>query len=145
MKGVSETKPVLHRDTKKHPYGNPKWRNFRMSLGFDGMNDNQKERYIEDRDAIAEWNNRPATELTVEERDLEWNEENNRRIHLEALKAVLQPGMKVEDYINNMSLRELPEYKRVYNDIINNTPTTKPEKQMGGSLPKAQFGNGLMG
>ena len=65
--GVSETMPTLHRDTRKHPYGNPKWRNLRMSLGFDGMNDNQKKRYIEDRDAIAKWNNRPISELTEEE------------------------------------------------------------------------------
>lgn len=139
--GVSETMPTLHRDTRKHPYGNPKWRNLRMSLGFDGMNDNQKERYIEDRDAIAEWNNRPISELTEEEQTNRHELESAKRMHIETLEEILPEGMKIEDWINNLRLREQDEYKRVYNDILNNTHE-KPKKQDGGVLPEYQPGGG---
>lgn len=135
--GVSETMPTLHRDTRKHPYGNPKWKNFRMSLGFDGMNDNQKERYIEDRDAIAEWNNRPISELTEEEQTKMHELESAKRMHIETLKEILPEGMKIEDWINNLRLREQDDYKRVYNDILNNT-YEKPKKQDGDEIATRQ-------
>lgn len=140
--GDETTMPTLHRDTRKHPYGNPKWKNFRMSLGFDGMNDNQKERYIEDRDAIAEWNNRPISELTEEEQTKIHELESAKKMHIETLREILPEGMKIEDWINNLRLREQDDYKRVYNDILNNT-YEKPKKQDGGVLPEYQFGRAV--
>jgi hypothetical protein len=80
--------PVLHRDTKKHPYGNPKWRNLRSFLGLKGMNKNQRERYTEDKDDIAEWNNRPIPELTSEERSYQRDLDDEERIHRKTLEVL---------------------------------------------------------
>lgn len=154
--GGSETKPVLHRDTKKHPYGNPKWRNFRSSLGLKGMNKNQRERYIEDKNDIAEWNNRPIPELTREERSHQRDLDTEEWLHRKALKRILPMGMYVDDYVNDLKLRQEPSYieeldrlnrleypahyEKLDAEKAAKAEAEKNQKRYGGDLPKAQVG-----
>lgn len=154
--GGSETKPVLHRDTKKHPYGNPKWRNFRSSLGLKGMNKKQRERYIEDKDDIAEWNNRPIPELTRAERNHQRDLDTEEWLHRKALERILPMGMYVDDYVNDLKLRQEPSYieeldklyraeypahyERLDAEKAAKAEAEKNQKRYGGDLPKAQVG-----
>ena len=152
--GVSETMPTLHRDTRKHAYGNPKWRDFRISLGFDGMNNNQKERYQEDRVAIAEYNNRPVPELTAAEQREQYDLSAERAIHLKIIQSIVAPGANLDHWINDLSIRELPEYKKAMKEFWEEKSKTgfkgpeewydeKPKKQDGGVLPEYQFGRAV--
>ena len=148
--------PVLHRDTKKHPYGNPKWRNLRSFLGLKGMNKNQRERYTEDKDDIAEWNNRPIPELTSEERSYQRDLDDEERIHRKTLENILPRGIFVEEAINDLKLRQEPSYIKEL-DRLNRleypahyekldaekaakAEAEKNQKRYGGDLPKAQEG-----
>jgi hypothetical protein len=151
--------PVLHRDTRKHPYGNPKWRNFRSSLGLKGMNKNQRERYTEDKDDIAEWNNRPIPELTSEERSHQRDLDTEERLHRKALERILPMGMFVDEYVNDLKLRQEPsyieeldrlnrlEYSEYYRKLdaekAAKAEAEKNQKRYGGDLPEAQVGTFL--
>ena len=148
--------PVLHRDTKKHPYGNPKWRNLRSFLGLKGMNKNQRERYTEDKDDIAEWNNRPIPELTSEERSHQRDLDDEERIHRKTLENILPRGIFVEEAINDLKLRQEPSYikeldrlnrleypayyERLDAEKAAKAEAEKNQKRYGGDLPKAQVG-----